>query len=410
MSTTHAEALFERGQQALRAQRYAEAERHYRSAADGGHLRARLQLAQLLLLGAQDQAGRDEGVQQLRIAEQAGDPEAAYLLAGIELGSPAFDGGLARLQSLIETAAARGHLPACRALALELGRRPDADSQAQATELLEHGARSGDAVAAQLLVARLRAADRSAAERARAQDIAEQLRAAGFPPLPGGGDAESDACVAAAEVVAGFEGWLQIPPQQLIAESPMIAIVPGLLWPEACRYLMAMAAPLLRPSRVFNPTERGELRNDVRTSSDAFFDPVLEDFGLRLLQTRISAAAGLRLWQAEPLVVLRYAPGQQYHPHLDVLSPSVLASQRPEAGQRVRTACTYLNAVEEGGQTQFPRRDLQIAPTPGSVLVFDNVDAEGRAAAASLHAGLPVVRGEKWLATLWFRQGVLREL
>lgn len=33
---------------------------------------------------------------------------------------------------------------------------------------------------------------------------------------------------------------------------------------------------------------------------------------------------------------------------------------------------------------------------------FLNCDAQGKPNPETLHAGLPVIRGEKWLATLWF--------
>ncbi|MBV6838298.1 hypothetical protein KWH01_13685 [Xanthomonas campestris pv. merremiae] len=46
-------------------------------------------------------------------------------------------------------------------------------------------------------------------------------------------------------------------------------------------------------------------------------------------------------------------------------------------------------------------------PRPGTLVCFDN-HAEGRSDADSLHAGLPVPAGSKWLGTLWFRQQCYR--
>jgi hypothetical protein len=42
-------------------------------------------------------------------------------------------------------------------------------------------------------------------------------------------------------------------------------------------------------------------------------------------------------------------------------------------------------------------------------VVFDNLFADGRPDPDSLHAGTPVERGEKWLATLWIRQRRYRD-
>ena len=70
------------------------------------------------------------------------------------------------------------------------------------------------------------------------------------------------------------------------------------------------------------------------------------------------------------------------------------------AGNRTRTICVYLNHVEAGGETVFPRADVSVAPVPGRAVVFDKLFADGQPDLESLHAGLPVTRGEKWLATL----------
>ncbi|MCC7247295.1 MAG: 2OG-Fe(II) oxygenase superfamily protein, partial [Lysobacter sp.] len=40
---------------------------------------------------------------------------------------------------------------------------------------------------------------------------------------------------------------------------------------------------------------------------------------------------------------------------------------------------------------------------------FDDAHPEGRLDPDSLHAGLPVIAGEKWLATLWIRQRRYRD-
>lgn len=122
----------------------------------------------------------------------------------------------------------------------------------------------------------------------------------------------------------------------------------------------------------------------------------------------MASAAGVPLDHAEHLVVLRYEPGQEYRPHRDYRPPSSIERDRPEAGNRMRTICAYLNTVEAGGQTEFPVAGLRVEPRPGRAVVFENLHPDGSPDPDSLHAGLPVERGEKWLATLWLRQGRYR--
>lgn len=129
---------------------------------------------------------------------------------------------------------------------------------------------------------------------------------------------------------------------------------------------------------------------------------------MRLIQLRMATAAGLPLAHAESLVVLRYEPGEQYRPHRDYLPPSAIERDQPGAGNRLRTLCAYLNPVGAGGQTDFPLAGVRVQPKTGSAIIFDNLQTDGQPDPATLHAGLPVMRGEKWLATLWLRQAPYR--
>ena len=78
-------------------------------------------------------------------------------------------------------------------------------------------------------------------------------------------------------------------------------------------------------------------------------------------------------------------------------------------GQRLASMVTYLNLPDAGGATDFPRRGLVVVPELGTGVLFNNTLADGAPDLDSLHAGLPVLRGEKWVATLWFRERVARE-
>ena len=75
-------------------------------------------------------------------------------------------------------------------------------------------------------------------------------------------------------------------------------------------------------------------------------------------------------------------------------------------GQRLVTALMYLNDVDAGGSTGFPKLDLEVDPIPGRMVLFHNVKPKrGRDLRheKSLHGGMPVHAGEKWACNLWFR-------
>jgi prolyl 4-hydroxylase len=65
----------------------------------------------------------------------------------------------------------------------------------------------------------------------------------------------------------------------------------------------------------------------------------------------------------------------------------------------------YLNQVDAGGETYFPRLNIKQAPEFGSMLVFSNVkDGKRLPDPLSLHGAAPVKKGEKWAFNLWFRE------
>ncbi|MBB3824119.1 hypothetical protein FHR50_000269 [Xanthomonas arboricola] len=117
-----------------------------------------------------------------------------------------------------------------------------------------------------------------------------------------------------------------------------------------------------------------------------------------------AAAAGY----SPALRALAVLHGRIDHPHPQQRCVSLL-ERAAAAGNRLRTVCVYLNAVEAGGQTDFPVAGVSVQPRAGSVVCFDNLHADGRPDPDSLHAGLPVVAGTKWLGTLWMRQQRYRD-
>jgi prolyl 4-hydroxylase len=60
----------------------------------------------------------------------------------------------------------------------------------------------------------------------------------------------------------------------------------------------------------------------------------------------------------------------------------------------------YLNTPDGGGATAFPEIGLTVTALRGSAVYF----AYDTGDTTSLHAGLPVTKGEKWIATKWLRE------
>lgn len=183
--------------------------------------------------------------------------------------------------------------------------------------------------------------------------------------------------------------------RERLSAEPRIEVVHGLVTPEERAWLMRRADPLLRPSLVDDPVRGRGVPDPIRTSHGAAFVPHDEDLVIQSINRRLALASGTDVHQGEALYVMRYTPGQQYRPHHDAL-----AGLR---NQRLCTAIGYLNDDYEGGATVFPKLSISLRADAGDVLIFDNIDAEGRPHPLMLHAGEPVTDGAKWIATRWIR-------
>ncbi|RDZ29673.1 2OG-Fe(II) oxygenase [Lysobacter silvisoli] len=378
----------------------------HRRAAEGGMANAQIEYARMLLYGVGTAADPEHAVEWLLRAEAAGSPIAGYFLALVALGGRALphDG---RSNERLLAAVRADYPPALRAAALHFGRRADPNDQVLCLQLLERGAGRGDVVAARLLAERLARGEGCAAQPQAAQDILRQLATHGVARLPST-TAPLPASAAPAAGTLALEEVLQPVAVTPLSSRPRVATVDALLSADECRLLIASAQPSLQRSQTVDPDTGAPLPHATRTSSDAAIDPIQEDLALRVVQLRMTRAAGVPLTQAEHLTVLRYAPGEEYRPHRDYRPPGSLERDRPEAGNRLRTICAYLNPVEAGGETEFPVAGVVVTPQPGRAVVFDNLHPDGQPDPDSLHAGRPVLRGEKWLATLWLRERTYR--
>lgn len=402
-----AEALYRLGRALVSMGEVEEAAGAYRQAAEARHLGASLEICRMQLYGVGLPVATEDAVQRLLQLEQAGHAEASYLLALVAVGGIAVPRNQLLNQRLLSAVQA-GITPALRAAALHFGRRPDPADQSLALQFLDQAARQGDAICALLLAERLAHGEGCAPDAEAARTLLEQLEAAGYPALPPVSAPQAPSTWQGTPAEIALEETLAVPALRNLAARPCVGVVDDLLSADECRFLIATARPALRRSQTVDPLTGLPVEIEIRTSTDTSLDPVQEDLATRLVQLRMAAAAGLELSLAEYLTVLCYDPGEQYRPHRDYMPPSSIERDKPEAGNRQRTLCAYLNDVAAGGATAFPVAGLEVAPKAGRAVVFDNLRPDGIPDVDSLHAGLPVETGQKWLATLWIRQGRYR--
>ena len=63
----------------------------------------------------------------------------------------------------------------------------------------------------------------------------------------------------------------------------------------------------------------------------------------------------------------------------------------------------YLNTVQAGGQTHFPKLDVSVQPAVGTAVIWNSLYDDGTPNPDSLHHAKPVEQGFKAIITKWFR-------
>jgi prolyl 4-hydroxylase len=184
------------------------------------------------------------------------------------------------------------------------------------------------------------------------------------------------------------------------AEEPTLRVLENLLTPAECAELIELARPRLQ--RAMTVDSDGRQQVDHRRTSEGMFFGLNELPLVTRIEQRLSHLFGLPMNHGEGLQILHYLPGQAYEPHFDWFDPKQPGYHTITAagGQRIASVVMYLNTPEQGGGTAFPELGLTVTARLGSAVYFAYEGGDPN----SLHAGLPVARGEKWIATKWLRE------
>ncbi|MGF7050582.1 prolyl 4-hydroxylase [Paenibacillus sp. DS2015] len=180
-------------------------------------------------------------------------------------------------------------------------------------------------------------------------------------------------------------------------EAPLVVVLGNVLSNEECDELIKHSREQLQRSKI----GQDHAVNQIRTSSGVFCE---ENETVTRIEKRFSQIMNIPVENGDGLQVLLYTPGQEYQPHYDFFAETSRAS----ANNRISTIVMYLNDVEEGGETTFPMLNLSVIPSKGMAVYFEYFYSNHELNDLTLHAGTPVIKGEKWVATMWMRRQALR--
>lgn len=205
----------------------------------------------------------------------------------------------------------------------------------------------------------------------------------------------SDSAAQVRDQIICYPDTLRMPSNHL-----ELYIVRDFLPLDACAALIA----LIDANRVPSPVVSDDPVPAYRTSDTCYLYPGPD--AVAAVEMKLDRLTGLAPVYGEALQGQRYAVGQEFKPHHDFFDTDQLYWQEQVVmgGQRTWSAMTFLNEPEAGGCTNFSSAGLMIAPKAGNLVIWNNMDAFGAPNIDSLHQGMPVERGVKYVLTKWYRE------
>jgi prolyl 4-hydroxylase len=259
---------------------------------------------------------------------------------------------------------------------------------AAARDLMGRAADAGHSEAKRLYAHFLANGTGGPADRKAAREIFESLRSS--EPVP---EVDEQLDVLDRMAVDEHGDPMERPSLEKLSESPLVQKASHFLTDDECDYLVRRAEPWLKPTMVIERSTGRSIYHPVRRSDSMHFGVGNEDLVVSAINRRIAAASGTTAEQGEPLQLLRYGPGGEFKTHHD--------AEKEGGNQRILTALVYLSDDYEGGETRFTRAGFDFRGHKGDILLFSNVRADGRPDPLAEHAGLPVHRGTKLVASRW---------
>lgn len=199
-----------------------------------------------------------------------------------------------------------------------------------------------------------------------------------------------------------------------LCNDPYIYTIDNFLSEKECKFIIKVSKDNLKLAGVSKMDNEKNLepgKYKGRTNSSYWMAHDAYPETLKIAK-KIAKHIGCNYKHFESFQVIHYDENEEYKYHYDAYDMNETEKYKKftkERGNRLRTVLVYLNDVIEGGGTGFDSLDeyngtVIVEPKMGKMVVFNNVNDDGSLNRKSRHAGLPVIKGEKWAFNLWLRE------
>ena len=159
---------------------------------------------------------------------------------------------------------------------------------------------------------------------------------------------------------------------------------------QECEHIITAIKSALRPSELSSHEPDNAFRTSKTCDMGSLDDALIKDIDLRICRL-----LGIDESYSEAIQGQYYEVGQEFKPHTDYFEEHEMGSHGAVMGQRTFTVMIYLNTVQEGGVTRFPKVDKDYQPQQGLAVIWSSLDASGLPNINSMHHGQPVLKGIK---------------
>ncbi|KAG1951352.1 prolyl 4-hydroxylase subunit alpha-3 [Pimephales promelas] len=191
--------------------------------------------------------------------------------------------------------------------------------------------------------------------------------------------------------------------RELISLHPYVVLFHDFVTRPEAKSIREYAMPGLRRSVVASGLNQATA--EYRISKSAWLKESVHEI-VGKVDRRITMVTGLNVHPpyAEYLQVVNYGIGGHYEPHFDHATSDSSPLYRLKTGNRVATFMIYLSSVEAGGFTAFIYANFSVPVVENGALFWWNLHRNGQGNGDTLHAGCPVIVGDKWVANKWVHE------
>lgn len=178
---------------------------------------------------------------------------------------------------------------------------------------------------------------------------------------------------------------------------------------EECNSLHEFGLPRLVTATVAGEDGKAQVSLHRKAQQAAYNDPIDRLLPLRrkiLAMTNLVTGYDLKIQGQEDFTIIQYNKDDEYTSHCDGSCDG--SAYNP--GGRVASALMYCQVADVGGGTTFTKAGVFVKPVKGMATFFSYRGPDGLMDVGyTEHSGCRVVEGEKWITTLWMRDGVTDE-